>query len=433
MLVVPTADSARAQSPKTLALAEPSLITQKFMQVNVARSNIRMHAILANANYSSFDVIIFADPWWGPIGSLKNNLDSDKHIFGSTANPNWTCISPPIDTQLPSNHPSTLVYFRKGRNILVDMDPNVLACQFYYFIDIVINDFAFKRCPIYLHGNNLTAITWDFTLIPMLEHPTLICRDFNIQHLSLSKVDGVKICKLALGCDFVNWIQSNDLSVHNDLTEVTCISLDGSSSSIIDYTISNPLLDSHDVILDWAILFPLSLCSDHGAISFSVTCPFSIAPLQSCTSVKINPENMDWWTKEFECYIDSLNLPPMCNSTENLEKLAQHLLDTMSEATRLSMETKTFMDKGHHTPWWNDNCSATCDSLVHARAISAPLLELKSLSTHLWFCIRRAKQTFFDEIIKKAHQGEEASTTNSIWEINQWWLLWVEWGPVLGA
>ncbi|KAB5589162.1 Reverse transcriptase from mobile element jockey protein [Ceratobasidium theobromae] len=367
---------------------------------------------------SCFDVIIFADPWWRPIGSLKNDSDSNKRIFGSVANPKWTCVSPPIDTQLPSNHPSTLVYFhQKGHNISADVDPNSPACRHYYFIDITVrsqldgtyaltagagliaskaraetscqamtitvNNFAFKLCPVYLHGNNLTALAWEFLQVPILESPTLICGDFNIQHPDLSEVPGAIIRKSALGNEFLNWIQSNDLSVHNDLTEVTRISPDETSSSIIDYTLSNPLLDSYDVVSNWAISFPLLLCSDHSAISFDVTCPYSAVPSQSRTSIKISEENAEWWIEEFECYMDLAGLPQTVETIEDLENLAQHMLDAMSEATNRSMETKTFTDKGRRAPWWNDDCSNACNNL--------------------------------------AHQGEEASTTNSIWEINRWW------------
>ncbi|KAB5587878.1 Reverse transcriptase from mobile element jockey protein [Ceratobasidium theobromae] len=417
----PPDTSPGAQSPKTPAPAESGLITRKFMQVNVARSNIRMHAILADDNYSSFDVIIFADPWWGPIGSLKNDLDSSKRIFGSVANPKWSCVVPPIDTQLPSNHPSTLVYIRKGRNISADVDPNSPACRHFYFIDITVNDFAFKLCPVYLHGKNLIALAREFLQIPVLESPILICGDFNIQHPDLSEVPGANIKKSALGNDFLNWIQSNDLSVHNDLTEVTRVSSDETSSSIIDYTLSNPLLDSYDVVSNWSISFPLSLCSDHGAISFDVSCPYSAVPSRSRTSIKISEENAERWIEEFECYMDLAGLPETVETIEDLENLAQHMLDAMSEATGRSMETKTFTDKGRRAPWWNDDCSNACDNLVRAKSESKPRSELKVLSSHLWFCIRRAKRTFFDDIIKKAHQGEEASTTNSIWEINRWW------------
>ncbi|KAB5588203.1 RNA-directed DNA polymerase from transposon BS [Ceratobasidium theobromae] len=120
--------------------------------------------------------------------------------------------------------------------------------------------------------------------------------------------------------------------------------------------------------------------------------------------------------------MDPAALSEEIRSIEDLENLAQHLLDTMSEATGHSMETKTFIDKGQCAPWWNDNCSSACNKLIHTKSKSRPLAELKTLSTHLWFCIRHAKQSFFDDIICKAHQGEEATTTNSIWEINQWCL-----------
>ncbi|KAB5590689.1 Reverse transcriptase from mobile element jockey protein [Ceratobasidium theobromae] len=236
---------------------------------------------------SCFDVIIFADPWWGPIGSLKNDSDSNKCIFGSVANPKWTCVSPPIDTQLPSNHPSTLVYIRKGRNISADMDPNSPACRHYYFIDIMVNNFVFKLCPVYLHSNNLTALAWEFLQVPFLESPTLICGDFNIQHPDLSEVPGAIIRKSALGNEFLNWIQSNDLSVHNDLTEVTRVSPDETSSSIIDYTLSNPLLDSYDapLVAQWRLKPSLTKVAEpHGGMT--------TVPMPATTLFKLN-QNRD--------------------------------------------------------------------------------------------------------------------------------------------
>ncbi|KAB5587843.1 Reverse transcriptase from mobile element jockey protein [Ceratobasidium theobromae] len=263
----------KAMAPP-LALAENGLISHEIMQVNVVKSNTRIHALLASLEYNDISILIISDPWWGPIGTAKHDTNDQFRLLGAPANPLWRCFAPPIDTQSAGSAPSCIVYVRKDRGISAEIDPLAPATPFFFTLDVHINGFAFKIVPVYLHGPKHAEAARSLFQSPMVEFPTLVCGDFNIQHPDYSNFPGAKVKSSTLGREFADWLLDSDLHVLNDLTRPTREPrVQGHAPSIIDFTIVNGLLFSLDITSDWDSSFALSLDSDHAAIFFTIHAP----------------------------------------------------------------------------------------------------------------------------------------------------------------
>ncbi|KAB5587549.1 RNA-directed DNA polymerase from transposon BS [Ceratobasidium theobromae] len=78
------------------------------------------------------------------------------------------------------------------------------------------------------------------------------------------------------------------------------------------------------------------------------------------------------------------------------------------------MECRPTQRKAPRAPWWNDDCSAACGRVVRAKEEGLDRDEVRSRTSHLWYCIRKAKRSFFDEICLTARP-------DNIWGINQWY------------
>jgi hypothetical protein len=401
------------QAPKPPALDDPGPITRRFMQVNVARSNTRIHTLISDPALSHIDLFIFADPWWGPIGNAKNDDDPLRRIYGAPATREWNIFHPPIN--LKDSAPSTVVYVRKGRNIIAEVIPDAPATRFYFTMNITIGQFEFHLTPVYFHGKTHTQELRTFMAMPTTAHPTLICGDFNVQHAKLALYDGAKVTGTAIGNEFLAWIQDHDSAVYNDLREVTRISSSGESASILDYTIGNSFFDSYDVLSDWDISFPHSLGSDHGAITFTISASGPSYRHAETDSYIIDAANRDEWEDAYNSNMKETAHPPILNDEEKVENFAQAMLDAMRRATETTMDFhKSKNTAPPRAPWWNEDCTHACADLVHARKVGNSLAECKTLATHLWFCIRSAKKRFFEQVCAEA-------TPDNIWNINQWY------------
>jgi hypothetical protein len=411
----PSDDPAGIQAPKPPALDDPGPITRRIMQVNVARSNVRMHALISDPALSNYDIFIFSDPWWGKIGNARNDEKPFKHIYGSPATREWNIFLPPIDTQ--DQHPSVAVYVKKGRNITAEVIPDAPATRYYFTVSIQIGQLEFHLIPVYFHDKSHSHELRSFMSLPLTAHPTLICGDFNVQHTKLANYNGARVTSTAIGNEFMAWIEDHDMTVYNDLTEVTRISSNGNSASILDYTIANALFDSYDILKDWNISFPHSLGSDHGAITFLLDAHRPIVDRDIAEAYIIDGENKKEWVSAYKGYMDEIEKVEDINTTDAIETLAQAMLDAMRKATEDTMELRKSSGSPPRAPWWSEECTHACADVVHARKVGNSPAECKTLTSHLWYCIRTAKKRFYDKICSEA-------TSDNIWNINQWYKGW---------
>ncbi|KAB5587976.1 Reverse transcriptase from mobile element jockey protein [Ceratobasidium theobromae] len=407
-------DEAMPPAPQPPALADNGLISREIMQVNAVKSNTRIHAILASPTYNDISILIVSDPWWGPIGTAKHDTNEQHRLLGAPANPLWRCFAPPIDTQNPASPPSCIVYVRKDRGILAEIDPLSPATPFFFTLDIFINGFGFKIVPVYLHGPKHAEAAQALFQLPMIETPTLVCGDFNIQHPGFCNFPGAKVKASALGREFAEWLLDSDLHVLNDLHRPTREPrVQGHAPSIIDFTIANGALFSMDIISDWDSSFAHLLDSDHTAIFFTIHAPrVSERPMRRSHFV-IDPL-MEDWTAAFEHRVLELGLKSTITCPQEVEELASGLLSSCTWATEAVMESRPTQHKAPRAPWWNEDCSAACGRVVTAKEEGMDRNEIRARTSHLWYCIRKAKRSFFDEICSTARP-------DNIWGINQWY------------
>lgn len=81
----------------------------RVLQLNVARSNARMHAVL---NTVPHDICLFQDPWWGTVGVERSVTSSHSSLYGTVNSNQWICFTP--FTSPPSVSPGVVIYYRKG-------------------------------------------------------------------------------------------------------------------------------------------------------------------------------------------------------------------------------------------------------------------------------------------------------------------------------
>ncbi|KAB5587865.1 Reverse transcriptase from mobile element jockey protein [Ceratobasidium theobromae] len=453
--------AAGTQAPRPPAPAENGLISREIMQVNAVKSNTRIHALLASPTYNDISILIVSDPWWGPIGTAKHDTDDQHRLLGAPVNPLWRCFAPPIDTQNPASPPSCVVYVRKDRGIMAEIDPLSPATPFFFIMDIFINGFEFKIVPVYLHGPKHAEVAEALFQLPMIETPTLVCGDFNIQHPDFVDFPGAKVKSSTLGREFAGWLLDSDLHMLNDLHRPTREPrVQGHAPSIIDFTIANGALFSMDIISDWDSSFAHSLDSDHAAIFFTIHAPrVSERPANHFHFV-IDPLMEDDWIAVFEHRALELGLKSTITCPQEVEELASGLLSACTWATEAVMESRPTQHKAPRAPWWNEDCSAACGRVVTAKeegmdstkSIKSSEIsgegtflrsaqrspekglslenfpdfltdrdEIRAQTSHLWYCIRKAKRTFFDEICSTARP-------DNIWSINQWYRGWKSYG-----
>ncbi|KAB5588047.1 reverse transcriptase [Ceratobasidium theobromae] len=407
--------TASTQAPQPLALAENGLISCEIMQVNAVKSNTRIHALLASPDYNDISILIVSDPWWGPIGTAKHDTNDKHRLLGTPANPLWRCYAPPIDTQNSASLPLCIVYVRKDRGIMAEIDPLSPATPFIFTLDVFINGFAFKIVPVYLHGPKHAEVAQALFQLPMVETPTLVCGDFNIQHPSLSDFLGAKVKTTALGKEFAEWLLEGDFHILNDPHRPTREPrVRGHAPSIIDFTIVNGALFSMDIVSDWDSSFAHSLDSDHAAIFFTIHAPrISEHPTKHFRSV-IDPLMEDDWIAAFEHRVLEQGLKSTITCPQEVEELASGLLEACTWATETVMDSRPTQRKAPRAPWWNEDCSAACGRVVVAKEEGLDRDEIRSRTSHLWYCIRKAKRSFFDEICSTARP-------DNIWGINQWY------------
>ncbi|KAB5590851.1 RNA-directed DNA polymerase from mobile element jockey [Ceratobasidium theobromae] len=188
----------------------------------------------------------------------------------------------------------------------------------------------------------------------------------------------------------------------------------GHAPSIIDFTIANGALFSMDIISDWDSSFAHSLDSDHATIFFTIHAPHVSEHPANRFRFVIDPLMEGDWIAAFEHRVLELGLRDMITCSQEVEELASGLLSTCTWATEAVMESRPTQCKAPRAPWWNEDCSAACGRVVTAKEERMDRDEIRACTSHLWYCIRKAKRSFFDEICLTARP-------DNIWGINQWY------------
>jgi len=151
------------------------------LQLNVARSNVRMHAILNTL--TDFDVLLLQEPWYGRIGVARSSTDvQGQDIKGTVANPAWELFIPESATDGP---PRVATYIRKGiRSLDTRPRPDIIGTKDILAINIIYGGFSCVIINVYNAGTGRDADSvnriCNTNLDPLV--PTAIAGDFNLHH-----------------------------------------------------------------------------------------------------------------------------------------------------------------------------------------------------------------------------------------------------------
>ncbi|KAB5587656.1 reverse transcriptase [Ceratobasidium theobromae] len=122
----------------------------------------------------------------------------------------------------------------------------------------------------------------------------------------------------------------------------------------------------------------------------------------------------DDWTAAFEHRLLEQSLTGYVTGPQEVEGLASGILSACTWATEAVMESRPTQRKAPWAPWWNEDCSAACRQVVKAKEEGLDREEVHARTSHLWYCIWKAKRTFFDKICSTVRP-------DNIWGINQWY------------
>ncbi|KAF8692069.1 Reverse transcriptase (RNA-dependent DNA polymerase), partial [Rhizoctonia solani] len=373
------------------------------LQLNVAGSPARVHAILNDKAYDYFDILLIQDPWWGKIGSEKSVLRTDEPVYGTTHSPRWHCYHPPIGHSL--NGPGVVTYVRKGVQGLssrfsdkIPMSRNLIPIDFMYF------ELPFSISNIYLHGN-----TANETLIGLLDAPAdaseahIYCGDFNLHHPLWALSSNPHTAGSASSDMLAEWLLANRLEILNSLDVPTRVGRRGQRDSIIDLTIANDAVIEGGLVSKWECSGRGSLGSDHNCITWTITInpPCDTRNSEGAYRHRIDIAGEDDWIKAATIYLEE-HPPPQYTSTQEIEEGALIILKAMSTATELSME-KVLVNKAKpRLVWWNNQCSRAVTELEdcdNPEDRSAALGRLQS-------AIRGAKRSRGDNLCTKVTNPE---------------------------
>lgn len=101
----------------------------KILQLNVARSNLRMHAVLNTL--TDFDILLLQEPWFGRIGVSRSSSDPQGlDVKGTIANPAWEPFIP--EAGADNSPPRVATFVRRGIHMLtVCPRPDIIGSKRY--------------------------------------------------------------------------------------------------------------------------------------------------------------------------------------------------------------------------------------------------------------------------------------------------------------
>ncbi|KAJ1299691.1 hypothetical protein OPQ81_005381 [Rhizoctonia solani] len=310
------------------------------LSLNVAGANARQHILLSHIQYSWFSVIMVQDPWWGRIGYDKSVNPNDVDIYGTVNSPNWICFIP------PGNHgsigPGVVTYVR--RNI---SDMSAQFSDIYPFhkdtlaIDLYVKRSRTTLVNSYLHGDRFSDALNHLISNPIDQSgPVIWSGDFNLHHPMWQLATSPPIHPNQDARSLADWIEENDLTIMNNTNTPTRIGRKNQKDSIIDLTLFNSCAAEKWNDINWEATERGSAGSDHQAITWEISSYDQVEPnvlLEPEPGYIIDLECQDEWIEEYAHCIKTADLPNTCSTAKDLDRIANGILQAMSNATKKVM------------------------------------------------------------------------------------------------
>jgi len=378
------------------------------LQLNVARSNVRMHAILNTL--TDFDVLLLQEPWYGRIGVARSSTDAQgQDIKGTVANPAWELFIPEPTTDGP---PRVVTFIRKGIHALETRPrPDIVGTKDILAINIIYGGFTCVIINVYNAGSGRDADSvnriCNTNLDPLV--PTAIAGDFNLHHSEWALEQHTGRPTSTAATEFVEWMVSNSFAVANSRTIPTRRGRTNQADSIIDLSLFNYAATDEHIFRSWNCSEELSFDSDHNGVTWTIHPPGELTDTnnESDIGIRIDPSKKSEWCAAFKAIINSSPMPTQFRSTADIDLGAQVLIDALSKSTSTVMPRRTNRAP-RRAKWWNSNCDQAFHNLRHA-----PSADRAHARSHFRAAVRSAKRTWAADIIKATPQPE-------VWKLCRW-------------
>ena len=379
----------------------------RCLQLNVARSNARMHFILNT--FTDYDILFLQEPWWGRIGTARSITDpAGLAVKGSVACPAWDSFLPHITLD---QTPQVITYVRRNtQRLSAQPRPDILNSPDILLMSFTYGDFSFFTVNMYNAGPGRNAVSVQSLLNSDLPQatPTLILGDFNLHHPSWS-IAATPPCQVtAAANDLVDWTEANAYTLLNSLGHPTRLGQHNQADSIIDLTWANYPATELDMVQGWNVLDDAAVASDHNPISWTIQPPGPrLDPPDPPQTYRIDPARRDDWCGAFTTALCTYPPPAAYESAPDVEAGAKALLDAFTHATATVMP-KCTGKAPDRSKWWNEDCDAAMRALMEARGPRRDILRGR-----LHAAIRKAKRDWAMDIIQRTSQTE-------VWSLCSW-------------
>ncbi|KAJ1309245.1 hypothetical protein OPQ81_004910 [Rhizoctonia solani] len=261
------------------------------------------------------------------------------------------------------------------------------ACfsDFYLFhkdtlaIDLYVNWSHTTLVNSYLHRDQFSHALSHLTTNPIDQsQPVIWSGNFNMHHPMWQLMSNPPVHPNLDAQTFANWVVENKLTIMNNLNTPTCIGNKNQKDSIINLTLFNTCAIEKWPDINWEATEHRSAGSDHHAITWEISSHDQAEPdmlLEPEPGYVIDLECQDDWIEEYVHNIKAAHLPVKCSMAKELDKVANGILQAMSNATKKVMPCRKKGKWKVQSLWWNDKCNKLMWELKHLhQSQHAPIL-----------------------------------------------------------
>jgi hypothetical protein len=308
------------------------------LQLNVARSNVHMHAILNTL--VDFDILLLQEPWYGCIGVAHSSTDAQGlDIKGTVTNPAWDLFIPESTADGP---PRIATFIRKGIHSLDTRPcPDLIRSKDLLAINVIYGSVSCVIVNVYNAGTGRNADSVNHicntNFDPLV--PIAIAGDFNLHHPEWALEHCAAHPTSTAAIELAEWLISNSFAVANSHTTPTRHGQTNQADSIIDLTLFNYAAMNECIFRSWNCSEELSFDSDHNGVTWTIHHPDESPDTDTDTDmgVRIDSSKKLEWCAAFATAIHSSPMPARFLSTADIDQGAKALLDALITATLETM------------------------------------------------------------------------------------------------
>ena len=374
------------------------------MSVNMRRSNVLTHALLASEPPA--DIILIQEPWYDQVGVRRSDSDpAGSNTLGGVASPLWNYIYPGIK-DLGNTRAKVMAYSRKSNTrftVANRLDlvshPSLLILEVImgedrFFITNVYHDVKDPSCRLSLFNLELGPLT-----------PALYIGDFNTHSPTWSPPG---IPRSSWAHDLEDWAALNLLDLLNTPGVPTRFGEGGPDrrqrDSTIDLAWTNAAAAQADLFHDFIVDRDIALGSDHAAllVTFFVPDDVQTAGPPPLLGFKIDLEQHEEWLHHFPT-----RALPQLLTPENIDTEADTLYVDIGVASEMAFDKRRpFSPRA--VPWWNQECGTLAADLRSANDQNR-----RDIRRSLKKATTKAKRDWANEIISNA-KGD------ALWRVAKW-------------